>query len=156
MQGDFSPILLWLLAVMLLVAAIGDLRSREISNWLNGSIACLAIPFWFSLGMSPWPDMAIQLAIGVTVFAAFATLYHFGGIGGGDVKMIAALSLWFPFGSLVTVLVVMSLAGGVLTLGMIIRQRMLKTSEKIEIPYGVAIAFAGLWAIAEPFLNQFA
>ena len=30
-----------------------------------------------------------------------------------------------------------------------------KREEKLEIPYGVAIAFGGLWLISERFLNQF-
>ncbi len=49
----------------------------------------------------------------------------------------------------------MSIAGGVLTLGYLIRHRIARRQEKLEIPYGVAIAFGGLWLISERFLNQF-
>jgi prepilin peptidase CpaA len=38
---------------------------------------------------------------------------------------------------------------------MLIRQRLLKKEGQLEIPYGVAIAFAGLWLISERFLYQF-
>lgn len=156
MQGDFSTWLIALLAILLLVAAVGDLRSREISNWLNGAIALLAIPFWWSVGLSLWPDMALQIGMALGAFLFFALLFHMGAMGGGDVKLIAALALWLPAGGLLNLLVIMSLAGGALTLAMFIRHRMSKSEAKLEIPYGVAIAFGGVWVIAEPFLNHFA
>jgi prepilin peptidase CpaA len=49
----------------------------------------------------------------------------------------------------------MSLAGGVLTLVMLARRRRASGEEKTEVPYGVAIAFAGMWLIGERFLYQF-
>ena len=53
-------------------------------------------------------------------------------------------------------LVIMSLAGGVLTLAMMIRHKLARTERTSwKIPYGVAIAFAGLWMIGERFFNQF-
>lgn len=156
MQWDFSTFLLAVLAAMLLAAAVGDMRRREISNALNGAIALLAIPFWWSTGLSPWPDMAIQFGVALAIFALFALLFHFGAMGGGDVKMIGALALWLPAGAVLDLLIIMSIAGGVLTAAMLIRHRMAKNEAQLEVPYGVAIAFGGLWALAEPFLNQFA
>lgn len=155
MQGDFTTFLIGALAIMLLIAAIGDLRTREISNWLNGAIALLAIPFWWSVGLSFWPDIAIQVGIAAAVFVIFALLFYLGAMGGGDVKLVAALALWLPAGALLNLLVIMSIGGGVLTLAMLIRHRLRKSNEKLEIPYGVAIAFGGLWVLAEPFLNHF-
>jgi prepilin peptidase CpaA len=156
MQGNVSTLLIAALAVLLLIAATGDLRRREISNRLNGAIALLAIPFWFSSGLSPWPDMALQLALALGVFVLFALLFQLGAMGGGDVKMIAALALWLPPGPMLKLLVIMSLAGGLLTLAMLARHRMAKSGKELEVPYGVAIAFGGMWVIAEPFLNHFA
>ena len=61
-----------------------------------------------------------------------------------------------PIAKAVLVLVfLMSVAGGVLTLAYLIRHKLAKREEKLEIPYGVAIAFGGLWLISERFLNQF-
>jgi prepilin peptidase CpaA len=50
---------------------------------------------------------------------------------------------------------VMSIAGGVVTLVMMIDRAIKKTRDQVEVPYGVAIAFAGLLALREPLLNQF-
>jgi prepilin peptidase CpaA len=66
-------------------------------------------------------------------------------MGGGDVKMLAALALWLPLDGGVKLLVIMSLAGGVLTMVMLLRHRAQKPG-KLEIPYGVAIAFGGILA----------
>ena len=155
MTGVFADALVAILAAMLIVAATGDLRTRTIPNWLNGAIALGAIPFWIASGLDLWPDMALQIGIAALVFVLFAIAFHFGAMGGGDVKMVTALSLWLSLGAVVKLLVIMSIAGGVLTLVMLVRDRIAKSGKKLEIPYGVAIAFGGFWLIAERFLNQF-
>jgi prepilin peptidase CpaA len=151
----FSWILLGLLALMLLAACWWDLKSRLIPNALNIAIALLAIPFWWSLHLPLWPDAAIQVGIAASVFTLFAIAFAFGAMGGGDVKLIGALALWLPFQAVVLLLFIMSIAGGVLTLAMFLRHRLAAKEGQLEIPYGVAIAFGGLWLISERFLNQF-
>ena len=155
MAIDLSWILLGLLTAMLLVAAMFDLKSRTIPNSLNLAIALLAIPFWWSTGLSLWPEAALQLGVALLVFAAFAGLFAIGWMGGGDVKLIAALALWLPWQAVLALIVLMSLAGGVLTLAMVLRQRFTRREGPPEIPYGVAIAFGGLWLIGQRFLYQF-
>lgn len=154
--GPSSITLLCLLAAMLLAAAFTDIRSRTISNALNAAIALLAPLFWWSTGLSIWPDMAIQTALGVTIFLIFAAIFAMGMMGGGDVKLIGALALWLPFSPLMRMLLLMAIIGGVLTLAMLVTHRIRRSRAAIEVPYGVAIAVAGLWAIAERYLNQFA
>ena len=155
MPGVFADALIAILAAMLIVAATGDLRTRTIPNWLNAAIALGAIPFWLVSGLSIWPDIAIQIGVALAVFALFALAFHLGAMGGGDVKMVAALALWLPLGAVIKLLVIMSIAGGVLTVAMLVRHRLAKSGKELEIPYGVAIAFGGFWLIAERFLNQF-
>ena len=155
MSGVISNGLVAILAAMLIVAMVGDVRSRIIPNWLNAAIALLAIPFWWLSGLSLWPDIALQIVVAAGVFALFALAFRFGMMGGGDVKLVTALALWLPYPALVKLLVVMSIAGGVLTIGMLVRHRRSGSGEKPEVPYGVAIAFGGFWLIGERFLNQF-
>jgi prepilin peptidase CpaA len=100
--------------------------------------------------------MALQAAVALGVFLVFALLFHFGMMGGGDVKLLAALALWLPVGAVLNLLVIMSIVGGLLTLVMMLRHRMKKNEGELEVPYGVAIALGGFWVIAEPFLNHFA
>jgi prepilin peptidase CpaA len=155
MSGVIADLLVAILAAMLIVAATGDLRTRTIPNWLNGAIALAAVPFWIASGMALWPDVALQIAVALAVFMLFALAFRLGAMGGGDVKMVAALALWLPLGAVLKLLVIMSLAGGVLTLVMLVRHRLAKPDQELEIPYGVAIAFGGFWLIGERFLNQF-
>lgn len=151
-----AQILLALLAVLLLWAAVTDIQSRIIANWLNLAIALLAPAYWWATGLAIWPDMAVQLALGAGIFALFAALFAMGWMGGGDVKLLAALALWLPLFAMLKLLVVMSLIGGVLTLTVVAIHRLRNLKTNPEVPYGVAIACAGLWVIGEPYLNQFA
>lgn len=155
METGLPSILLGLLALMLLAASWCDLKSRTIPNSLNIAIALLAIPFWWSIGLALWPDAAIQIGVAALVFALFAIAFALGAMGGGDVKLVGALALWLPFQAVVLLLFVMSIAGGVLTLAMFLRHKLARREGQLEIPYGVAIAFGGLWLISERFLNQF-
>lgn len=150
-----STILLVVLGLILVSAGIEDARKREIANWKNAAIALLAVPWWIASGLPLWPDVAIQIGIAVAVFALFAAAFHFGMMGGGDVKMIGALALWFPFQPLLTMLIIMSLAGGAITLLMLIDKWLRRQSGQPEVPYGIAIAIAALLTIREPILNQF-
>ncbi len=142
-----------LLAVILLSAGTEDARLRTIANWKNALIALLAPIWWVASGMTLWPDIAIQIGIALLVFAFFCGAFHFGQMGGGDVKLIGALALWFPFQSLVWMLIVMSLVGGAITLAIIVDQWRRKDSGPAEIPYGVAIAIAAMMVVPGPFIN---
>ena len=123
--------LLAVLAILLVVAAVIDVRTLTISNRLN-------------------------LTVALGVFALLAGAFFIGMMGGGDVKLAAALALWFSPASTMLFLVLMSLAGGALTLIVMVVHRLRKKAGKPEIPYGVAIAFGGLAILAQRFLNQFA
>ena len=155
-NGAFTQLLLAGLAALLLVAAVIDVRTFTISNRLNLTVALLAPIFWLSVALPLWPGVAIQLALGAGVFVLLALAFYAGMMGGGDVKLAAALALWFSPASTVKFLVLMSLAGGVLTLGVLALHRARRRTGRPEIPYGVAIAFGGLVILAQRFLNQFA
>ena len=155
MGTGLSWILLALLAVLLLAAAWLDIRSRTIPNGLNLAVALLAIPFWWTIGLPVWPDVAVHVGVAAGVFALFALAFAMGAMGGGDVKLVTAVALWLPWQAVMMLLVLMSLAGGVLTLAMVVRRKLARGGDPLEIPYGVAIAFGGLWLIGQRFLYQF-
>ncbi len=154
-NATFTDLLLLLLGAILIVAAVVDVRTFTISNRLNATVALLAPAYWLSIAMEPWPGMAVQLAAGGIVFALLAGAFYAGMMGGGDVKLAAALALWFTPGGTLKFLVLMSLAGGVLTLAILFWHRARKRQGRPEIPYGVAIAFGGLAILTQRFLNQF-
>ena len=132
------------LAIALLVAAFTDLRRRQIDNWLNAGIALSAPLFWWASGLSLWPGVALQLGVAVIVFFALAGLFALRMMGGGDVKLLTALALWLPWQPFMQLLLIMSLIGGVLTVVLGAWHVMRRQHHKLKIPYGVAIASAGL------------
>jgi prepilin peptidase CpaA len=155
-NGAFTGLLLTSLAALLVVAAVIDVRTFTISNRLNLTVAVLAPLYWLSIALSPWPGVAVQLGGAAIVFVLLAAAFYAGMMGGGDVKLASALALWFPPASTIKFLVFMSLAGGLLTLIILVWHRAKRREGKPEIPYGVAIAFGGLAILAQPFLNHFA
>lgn len=110
--------LLGLLAIALLFAAATDLKRREIDNWLNLGIALGAPAFWWAGGLSLWPDVALHIGVALAAFAVAAGLFAIGQMGGGDVKLIAALALWFPPVLFVNLLMIMAMLGFALTMGL--------------------------------------
>ena len=67
---------------------------------------------------------------------------------------ISALALFLRPGDFLRMLFVMAISGGVLTLVMVIRHRMKRDDSPFENPYGIAIAFGGLVALSERYLNH--
>jgi prepilin peptidase CpaA len=139
--------LLIALAIALVFAAFTDLRRRQIDNWLNAAIALAAPAFWWSSGLSLWPDVALQLGVALAAFVLLAGLFALKMMGGGDVKLLTVLALWVPWDAFIQLLMVMAIAGGVLTIVMGMWHVMRRQRDRLAIPYGVAIAFGGLWVL---------
>ena len=154
-SGTISLGLMAILGLMMIAAAISDIRSRTISNELNAAIALLAIPFWIATGLALWPDVPIQVGAAFGVFLIFAGLFAIGAMGGGDVKMIGAVMLWIPLPLFMPMLTVMAIGGGLLSAAMLIYMKLRPSDKPVEVPYGVAIAAAGLWALHQQYFNQF-
>ena len=147
LDGTLHYGLLCALAIALVVAAVTDIRRRQIDNWLNGGIALAAPLYWWAAGMSLWPDVAIQLGIAVAAFAVFAALFALRAMGGGDVKLLTALALWIEPVLFLRLLIVMALVGGVLTIVLGARHVMKRRRERLAVPYGVAISAGGLFVL---------
>jgi prepilin peptidase CpaA len=147
LDDPFKYGLLASLAIALLIAAFTDLRSRQIANWLTGAIALGAPLFWWAEGLTLWPEIAIQAGLALAAFAVLAGLFALRAMGGGDVKLLVALSLWIEPLWFLRLLVMMALLGGVLTLVFGAWHITRRRTDRIAIPYGVAIASAGLWVL---------
>jgi len=152
LDDPFKYGLLTALAIALLVAAFTDFRSRQIGNWLNGAIALGAPLFWWASGLDLWPDIALQLGVAFATFLVLCGLFAIRAMGGGDVKLLTALALWIEPWLFLQLLIVMALLGGVLTVVFGAWHLARRRRDKLAIPYGVAIAMAGLWALGSTYL----
>ena len=154
-SGTITLGLMAILGLLMIAAAVSDVRSRTISNELNAAMALLAIPCWIASGLALWPDVPLQFGAAFAAFLLFAGLFAIGAMGGGDVKMIGAVMLWIPLPLFMPMLTVMAVGGGILSAVMLIYMKLRPSDSPAEVPYGVAIAAAGLWALHQQYLNQF-
>lgn len=157
----FDQFLLLCFFALVILAALNDLREFRIPNQI--SLALLALYPLHAMA-SPTPvGWLMALAVSSLVFVAGLTLFFCGMAGGGDVKFLAATSLWAGASLTLPLLVVMGLAGGVLGLtalgvqyvrryrstgiaGVIVPD---KTIAAPKLPYGVAIAAGAFYAGAQ-------
>lgn len=155
MHTPFYAILAGALIAGLCFAIWTDLRTRIIPNPLNAAIALAAPLWWWATGVDLWPGVPVQLAVAAVALAIFMAAFAFGAMGGGDVKLIAALGLWLLPLDFLRMLIWMSIGGGVLTVATLIWHRARKAEGRPEIPYGVAIAVATIPIFAERYVYHF-
>jgi prepilin peptidase CpaA len=149
---DFQYVLLGALAIALVTAAVTDIRRRQIDNWLNAGIVLAAPLYWWASGLSLWPGVGWQLGLAGLTLAVTATLFAMRWMGGGDVKLLTALALWITPTWFLKLVLMMALLGGLLTLVLGAWHVARRRRDRLAIPYGVAIAAAGLWVLASQFL----
>ncbi len=147
-------------AGLLIIAAANDARRYLIPNWVSLGVALLFLPYaLLSPATSGWPGglivAAAALAVGFGVFALRL-------MGGGDIKLIAACALWAGTALILPFLVIVSLAGGALALGLVAGRAVAAKRRAVQpgteggalpvmrqkIPYGLAIAAGGIFLLA--------
>lgn len=147
--------LIWILAALLIAAAIEDSVRLRISNLLSLAILVLAVVAALVAGakLDAWQNLAVfagLLALGTLLFAT-------GKFGGGDVKLLAVTGLWVDFVGALQLLSAIFIAGGLLALVVLgsrmvaspaLRQRVAVLAPGAGIPYGVAISIGSLFTIA--------
>jgi prepilin peptidase CpaA len=145
----FQAVCPWLVAGVLIVAALSDACSYEIPDWTSGGIGLLY--FGYTLTALGDADFAGAIVVALVVFFAGVGLFTAGAFGGGDVKLLSATSLWAGPGMVLSLLFVTALAGGVLSIMILARSRLkgrVRIFAKPRVPYGIAIAAGGLYVAA--------
>jgi prepilin peptidase CpaA len=97
-----------------LVAAASDLRTRKIPNLLTFGSAAVAVGLHAVVG--GWTAAGAALAGWVLGLALFLPLFALGGMGAGDVKLLAALGACVGPLAVVWVALFTSVAGGLMAL----------------------------------------
>ena len=141
----------WLAAILLLlmlIAALEDAWRMEIADWTSGAVAVSAVAAVAIVG--PGGELWQNLLLCAAVLGVGTLLFRAGGMGGGDVKLMAATALWFDLSSGWKLFALIAIVGGIETLVLlglrklpwseVRRSRHLPLRKAEGIPYGIAIA----------------
>jgi prepilin peptidase CpaA len=158
------------------VGAIKDVRGRRIPNWLtySGLIAALMV----RTAIGGWAGLRGGLAGTLLAGGIFFLLFLLGGMGGGDVKLMAAVGAWAGLAQGVNVLIVSAIAGGFLAAGYILIQKQVfetlrntmelashhltsgfephpllnvRREGTLRLPYGLAVAIGTFYCVGNAF-----
>ena len=113
-----------------------------------------------------WSDVGLHVALAVFALVGASTLFAFGWMGGGDVKLYAATCLWLHPETLIAYSIYAGLIGMALALALVLWRKIplpaaLSSqdwlvrlhSPKEGVPYGIALAAAGLLVYPQsPFM----
>jgi len=145
MSGAILPYaLLAALATALLVAAFTDLRRREINNELNAAIALVAPLWWWAMGFS-WAEIGFQIALMAGTLVLTCVLFATNQMGGGDVKLLTALALWFTPASFFQLVVLMAVLGGGASIAMAAFNMKREPGESLRDGLAGVAALAWVW-----------
>ena len=147
------------------VAAFTDIQSRRIPNWLTGSALLTGLLLHGLL--DGWHGLWTSFAAALIAFGIFLIFHLAGGMGAGDVKLIAGAAALVGLGHTSYLLIFTSLAGGAMALLLALARGQLlhtlgnvaalaahhreagftphpeinvRNARTLRLPYGVAIA----------------
>ena len=159
-----------------MVGAIKDVRGKRIPNRLtySGLIAALVV----RTGLGGWTELRSGLAGMLFAGGIFFLLFLLGGMGGGDVKLMAAVGAWVGTAQVGILLIMSAIAGGLLAVGyVLVHKRMLQSLRNVvelvrhhltegfaphptlnvqqegtlRLPYGLAIAIGTFYCVGNAF-----
>lgn len=142
-------------AVALIWAASTDMKHRRISNKLSLAIVAL-FGIFATVQIMDGVDWKVAVAWPVVaaaiVFLTGAGLFAAKLMGGGDVKLMAAVALFAGPALSLTFILYVTLAGGLVALATLLHAR-LKAADAAaaKVPYGIAISLGGLWVCFQRF-----
>lgn len=159
-----TPIVSTLEIALLLYVATIDIATRLIRNEICLALALLGIASQLASPM----QLAGSLIAAAILLLLLLVVHQRGWMGGGDVKLLVALAISLPLTGIIQLLTITTLAGGVLALVHLVMRHLpyprlapagssfarrvyaverWRHLRRVPLPYGVAIACGGIWAI---------
>jgi prepilin peptidase CpaA len=169
----------YLLLCALAIASVGavkDFRGHRIPNWLTYS--GLLVALLVRLGLGGWTELRGGLLGMLFAGGIFLLLFLLGGMGGGDVKLMAAVGAWVGLAHVGILLIMSAIAGGLLAVGnVLVHKRMFESLRNVvelvrhhlteglaphptlnvqqagtlRLPYGLAIAIGTFYCVGNAF-----
>jgi prepilin peptidase CpaA len=158
-----NSIALALLPALMIMAAVSDLASFRIPNWMTALIALLFFPLAYLTHM-PLEVFGWHVLAGAVLFVAGFILFSVGFFGGGDAKLMAAAGLWFGSTESLPFMAMTVIAGGLLAIAVVLWSMFMAMLEmhgmddsgnilmraartvKPKLPYGFAFAIGAILA----------
>jgi prepilin peptidase CpaA len=147
----------WIAILVGLAAMIDDLSRRQIANWIP--MAALAGGLGWQIGQRGWSGGLVALGGAAVGFGVFLIFYLLGGMGGGDVKLMAGFGAVLGWERLPEAALWTAACGGLMALAAVAigeirnRWRRLRSGATdrpvVAIPYAPAIAI-GAWLALVP------
>ncbi len=106
--------LLWLSVAVGLTASAEDLWHREVSNVLTAS--AFAVGIAMNAYLDGWSGVGNALLGGLIGFVVFLLFFIVGGMGGGDVKLMAAFGAIIGKDQVITAAVMTAIVGALMAL----------------------------------------
>lgn len=149
--------LLIVFPALVIVAALKDVTSFTIPNWISAALIVAYFPAALAAGV-PLQDIGLSAGVGFAALLLSMGMFAANWIGGGDAKLFAAAALWMGWPAAMPFLLVTGLAGGALALILLqMRSGLLQpilqngpawigrlATTGAAAPYGVAIAVGAL------------
>ncbi len=170
-----------ILTLILLAAAVSDLRTGKVPNRLTYPAILLGMALWAAIGLYEGGLAGMGDRLGhsalaaIVAFAAFAVVFAMGGLGGGDVKLMAVFGAFVAdLNCLLVGTIHAFVIGLLLALWAMIRAKLVKRTlgrlwfailmfgarlkhdmptDSPRIPFALAICIGGLLAAAECLLG---
>lgn len=166
-------------AICAIMGAASDVRSHRIPNWLSYTGLGLALVVRAAVG--GWRGLEQGLGGMLLNGGIFFAFFLIRGMGGGDVKLMAAVSAWVGLEQAMPFLIATALAGGVLAvfymafykqiantfrnLAVLLRLNLffkikpqpelsLQGSKTLRLPYGLAIATGAIYLLVSAIINS--
>jgi prepilin peptidase CpaA len=152
--------------LLMALSASCDLFTMTIPNRLCAALVAGYFVLAFGLGL-PIRTIGVNLSCGLGVLALTFAMFSRGWIGGGDAKLAAATALWLGWTPLLDYGLAASLFGGALTFAIIFGRKLVLPPAlarfewiarlhhpKSGVPYGIALAVAGLFVYPQTQIWQ--
>lgn len=159
MTSFLQIVLLLAFPTLVIVAALRDVTSYTIPNWISVALIAAFFPAALALGLDG-QTIGLHAGIGAAALVAGMVMFALGWIGGGDAKLFAAAGLWLGWPASISYLMVTCIAGGGLAVALLgLRSDWVRpyvgygpawfgrlATPGENVPYGAAIAVGALFA----------
>src|SRR5258708_3877366 len=112
---------IWLVSITLAVAAVIDGVQLKVPNWLTFPMIVSGWVFGAALG--GWAGFGESLLGTVVGLGLLLPAYAIGGMGAGDVKLLAGVGAWVWGANTLWAFCLSAIIGGVLAIGMVLYRR---------------------------------